>query len=63
MKDLGFAEDVGVSPVAVSQPFQLFSKEAVQQMRNEILFNPKVIEECSHRSNIAASQVRGYVTK
>jgi len=62
MKDLGFPEDTGISPVAVSQPFQLFSKEAVQQMRAEI-FHPKVMEECGFQSNIAASQMRGYAPK
>jgi len=61
MKDIGL-EDVGVSPVAVSQPFHLFSEEAVQQMRSEIL-DPKVMEECGVHSNIAASQVRGYAQK
>lgn len=62
MKDIGYAEDVGVSPVAVSQPFQLFSHEAVQQMRREI-FKPEVMEHCSFSSNLAACQLRGYAPK
>lgn len=62
MRDLGFAEDTGVSPVAVSQPFQLFSQEAILQMRDEIM-NPKVMEECKYQSNIAACQIRGYAPK
>ena len=62
MKDLGFAEDTGVSPVVVSQPFQLFSQEAVHQMRAEVM-NPKVMEECKFQSNIAACQIRGYAPK
>ncbi|OCK77209.1 hypothetical protein K432DRAFT_428170 [Lepidopterella palustris CBS 459.81] len=62
MKDIGYAEDIGVSPVAVSQPFQLFSEEAVRQMRAEI-FKPEVMENCSFRSNIAAAQLRGYSPK
>ncbi|KAF2650252.1 hypothetical protein K491DRAFT_697472 [Lophiostoma macrostomum CBS 122681] len=62
MKDIGFAEDVGVSPVAVSQPFQLFSREAVQQMRAEI-FQPEVMANCSYSSNLAACQLRGYAPK
>jgi hypothetical protein len=62
MTDLGYAEDCGISPVAVSQPFQLFSQEAIKQMRSEI-FKSEVMKSCSYRSNIAASQVRGYAPK
>jgi len=62
MKDLGYAEGTGVSPVAVSQPFQLFSQEAVLQMRKEMM-NPRVMEECKYQSNIAACQIRGYAPK
>ena len=62
MKDIGYAEDAGVSPVAVSQPFQLFSPEAIQQMRAEI-FKPEVMENCSYSSNLAAKQLRGYASK
>lgn len=62
MKDLGYAEDTGVSPVAVSQPFQLFSQDAIHQMRAEVM-NPKVMEECKYQSNIAACQIRGYSPK
>jgi hypothetical protein len=62
MKDIGYADDTGVSPVAVSQPFQLFSHEAIQQMRAEI-FKPEVMEHCSYSSNIAACQLRGYAPK
>lgn len=62
MKDLGFPEGAGVSPVAVSQPFPLFSKSAVQEMRSEIM-KPQVWEECSYSSNIAACQLRGYAQK
>ncbi|ORX96060.1 hypothetical protein BCR34DRAFT_498011 [Clohesyomyces aquaticus] len=62
MKDIGYSEDAGVSPVAVSQPFQLFSPEGIQQMRAEI-FKPEVAENCSYSSNIAACQLRGYASK
>lgn len=57
MKDLGFPEDVGVSPVAVSHPFQLFTVEAVKIMREEI-FN--VPDKYKFQSNIAKTQLRGY---
>jgi len=62
MKDIGYPEETGVSPVAVSQPFQLFSHDAVQRMRSEI-FKPEIMENCSYRSNIAACQLRGYSPK
>jgi len=62
MKDIGYAEDIGISPVAVSQPFPLFSKAAVNQMRNEIV-KPQVMDNCKFQSNIAACQLRGYAPK
>lgn len=62
MKDIGYGEGVGVSPMAVSQPFQLFSPKAVQNFRNEIL-SPKVLEKYSCQSNIAASHLRGFVAE
>ncbi|KAL5117196.1 hypothetical protein ACEQ8H_004885 [Pleosporales sp. CAS-2024a] len=59
MKDIGYAEDVGVSPVAVTQPFQLFSSEAIRIMRSEI--NKAEVKDNHHyASNIANSQLRGY---
>ncbi|KAL9077314.1 MAG: hypothetical protein Q9157_003408 [Trypethelium eluteriae] len=61
MEDLGL-EGVGVSPVAVSQPFQLFSEEAVEQFRAEVL-NPEVMTKCRFQSNLAACQLRGYSRK
>lgn len=62
MTDIGYPEDIGISPVAVSQPFPLFSKEAVEQMRAEFL-DPEVMENFKFKSNIAACQLRGYATK
>lgn len=62
MTDIGYPEDTGVSPVAVSQPFRLFTKEAVQRMRSEI-FSAQVMENCKFSSNIAACQLRGYSSK
>jgi hypothetical protein len=59
MKDIGYAEDVGVSPVAVTQPFQLFSPEAIQIMRSEIA-KPEVKAGHHYASNIASDQLRGY---
>jgi hypothetical protein len=59
MKDLGFPEDTGVSSLAVSHPFQLFTQEAIDVMRAEI-FQDHVRANCTFSSNIAACQIRGY---
>lgn len=57
MKDIGLPENIGVSPVAVSDPFQLFTTQAVEIMRKEI-FN--VPDQFKFQSNIAKRQLRGY---
>ena len=62
MKDIGFDEDKGISPVAVSQPFRLFSHAAIQQMRDEIL-KPEILKDHQYKSNLAACQLRGYAAK
>jgi hypothetical protein len=59
MKHFGFAKDVGVSPVAATLPFPLFSSEAIQIMRSEIA-KPEVRAGYHFSSNIANSQLRGY---
>jgi hypothetical protein len=58
MEELGFS-NTGVSPVAVSEPFPLFSEEAMDIMRSEIL-DPEVQEKYSVSSDIAHKQLRGY---
>ncbi|CZR50692.1 uncharacterized protein PAC_00566 [Phialocephala subalpina] len=62
MEDIGFAASKGVSPVAVSEPFRLFSEEAVNIMREEI-FDPEVQEKYSYTSDISPRQLRGYAPK
>ncbi|KAK5675755.1 hypothetical protein LTS10_011482 [Elasticomyces elasticus] len=62
MTDIGFSEDTGVSPVAVSQPFRLFTPECIQKFRDEVL-SEEVLEKCSYKSNLAAMQLRGYAPK
>jgi len=52
----------GISPNAVSEPFPLFTEEAIQQMRSEVLSKP-VLENCQYSSNLAASQLRGFAPK
>jgi hypothetical protein len=62
MEDIGFSATSGVSPVAVSEPFRLFSEEAVDIMRKEIL-SKEVQEKYSYTSDIAPKQLRGYAPK
>ena len=61
MADLNLA-DIGVSPVAVSEPFQLFTEEAVERMRAEV-FSKNVWEKCQYSSNLAQCQLRGFAAK
>ena len=62
MKELNFAQDFGVSPVAVSEPFSLFTPEAVRRMRAEIM-SDKVWENCQYSSNLAQCQLRGFASQ
>ncbi len=61
MSEIRMAEK-GVSPNAVSEPFPLFTHEAVQQMRAEVLSKP-VWENCQYKSNIAQCQLRGFAAE
>ena len=58
MEEIGLG-DHGISPMAVSEPFPLFTEDAVKQMRAEVLSKP-VLENCQYFSNIAVSQLRGF---
>ncbi|EXJ96401.1 hypothetical protein A1O1_01527 [Capronia coronata CBS 617.96] len=58
MEEIGMAKK-GVSPIAVSDPFPLFTEEAIQQMRAEVLSKP-VLENCKYSSNLAHCQLRGF---
>ncbi len=62
MEDIGYPLSKGVSPVAVSEPFRLFSEDAIDIMRREIL-DPEVLENYSWTSDIAPKQLRGYAPK
>ena len=57
MEEIGFAED-GISPNAVSEPFQLFTEDAIKQMRAEVL-SKAVLDNCQYSSNLAQCQLRG----
>ncbi|KAL2040064.1 hypothetical protein N7G274_006967 [Stereocaulon virgatum] len=62
MSDLKLPEGTGVSAFAVSEPFQLFTEEAVARMRAEI-FSKAVLENCRYSSNLAQCQLRGFAAK
>ncbi|TVY14862.1 hypothetical protein LARI1_G006696 [Lachnellula arida] len=62
MEDIGYSAANGVSPMAVSEPFRLFSEEAVDVMRDEI-FNVEAGDEYTYASNIAPKQLRGYAPR
>ena len=55
-------KDSPLSSFAVSEPFQLFTPEAVQLMRAEI-FKPEVMNNFQYSSNLASCQLRGYAAK
>jgi hypothetical protein len=52
----------GISPVAVSAPFPLFTDEAVHQMRAEA-FTPEVLDNCQVSSSFATHMIRAYGPK
>lgn len=62
MAELSFPADQGISPIAVSEPFELFSKDAVGHMRNEVL-SDEVWDNCRFSSSLAACQLRGMSPK
>ncbi|KAI8222277.1 hypothetical protein K4K54_007021 [Colletotrichum sp. SAR 10_86] len=62
LKDVSLPEDIGISPVACSEPFPLFTEEAIQMMRQEI-FTTEVWENCLHSTSFAPCQLRGHCPK
>ncbi|KAI4285904.1 MAG: hypothetical protein L6R38_000269, partial [Xanthoria sp. 2 TBL-2021] len=62
MKDLSLPENTGISPVAVSEPFRLFTTEAIHRMRAEVL-SQDVWDNCQYSSNLAQCQLRGFAAK
>lgn len=51
-------EGHGISPHAATEPFPLFTEEAITQMRAEI-FDEKVLAECQYCSTFNKNMVRG----
>ena len=62
MGDLNLPEDTGVSRVAVSEPFSLFSEEAIYRMRAEV-FSDAVWDNCQYSSDLAQCQLRGFAAQ
>lgn len=62
MEDIGYPKNTGISPIAVTEPFSIFTAECVQLFRDEVL-SEEVQQHCAVASNIAACQVRGYAAK
>ena len=62
MKDLSLPENTGISPVAVSEPFRLFTTEAIHRIRAEVL-SKDVWENCQYSSNLAQCQLRGFAAR
>ncbi|RYP74884.1 hypothetical protein DL769_003920 [Monosporascus sp. CRB-8-3] len=57
MKEIGLEGD-GISPNAVSEPFPLFTEEAVKQMRAET-FSEEAVRDCQYASTFNKNMVRG----
>lgn len=57
MKEIGL-EGHGISPVAASEPFPLFTTDAIKQIRAEI-FSESVLRDCQYSSSFAKNMVRG----
>jgi hypothetical protein len=62
MAELGYPERRGVSPVGVSEPFPMFSAEAIQTMRKEAL-REEVFAKYHCSSDLAKGQLRGYAAE
>ncbi|KAF7594251.1 hypothetical protein BBP40_009803 [Aspergillus hancockii] len=58
MKDIGL-DGLGITPTAVSEPFPLFTEEAIKQMRAEV-FSRQILEKYQVGSEMAINMVRGY---
>ncbi|RBQ80659.1 hypothetical protein FVER14953_09549 [Fusarium verticillioides] len=61
MKEWGY-ENLGVSPIAASDPFSLFTEAAVKQVRRELL-SENVLRACQYASTFTKNQIRGYTQK
>ncbi|KAF2244919.1 hypothetical protein BU26DRAFT_89249 [Trematosphaeria pertusa] len=66
LNDLGLSEHSGehvaISPMGCSEPFPLFSNNAITIMRSEIFTN-EVWDNCLHSTEFAGCQLRGHCPK
>ena len=46
----------------MSEPFHLFTAEAVRRMRDEVL-SDEVMKNCQYSSNLAQCQLRGFASR
>ncbi|GAD93976.1 conserved hypothetical protein [Paecilomyces variotii No. 5] len=58
MKEIGL-DAAGISPNAISEPFPLFTEEAIKQIRAEI-FSESVLADCQYSSTFASNMIRCY---
>lgn len=59
---LGFSKEYGVSSFCVAEPFQLFSPEAIEEMRKEVL-DPETLENFSYSDNNTHMSMRGFAAE
>ena len=62
MEEFGVISEKSISPVAISEPFPLFTEETVQTMRSEI-FTKEVWDNCRWSTEFAHCQIRDYCDK
>lgn len=61
MKEWGYGNQ-GISPIAGSDPFPLFTEATVKQVRRELL-SEDVLKTCQYASSFTKNQIRGYTQK
>ncbi|KAJ5380063.1 uncharacterized protein N7496_002491 [Penicillium cataractarum] len=57
MKEIGL-EGHGISSIAASEPFPLFTTEAIKQIRAEVFSEP-VLRDCQYTSSFTKNMIRG----
>ncbi|CAG9998248.1 unnamed protein product [Clonostachys byssicola] len=60
LRDLGYPDSQGISPFGVSEPFRLFSDDAIDEMRRELFTNRNIWTDHRFSSKYAECQLRGY---
>jgi hypothetical protein len=58
MEEWGYGGQ-GISPIASSSPFPLYTEGAVKQIRREI-FSESVMSNCQYASTFTKNMIRGY---